>query len=102
MDQGCKQLVIFLKTIYQVEMREHMCLKIIKEILVKLSENKCLLEWINFKKYSTWGSGLCTNSLVPDQAKVWNPSDPMGDDFHLHGTAGVRACLLGPWLLSHS
>lgn len=83
-------------------MREHMCLKIIKEILVKLSENKCLLEWINFKKYSTWGSGLCTNSQVPDQAKVWNPSDPMGDDFHLHGTAGVRACLLGPWLLSHS
>ena len=33
--------------IYQVEIREHMCLKIIKEILVKLSENKCLLEWMN-------------------------------------------------------
>jgi hypothetical protein len=49
-----------------------------------------------------WSSGLCTDSLVPSRAKVWNPSDTLGGDFHLHGTAGVRPCLLGPWLLSHS
>ena len=30
------------------------------------------------------GGGLCTDSLVPGRAKVWNPSDPVGGDFHLH------------------
>ena len=25
---------------------------------------------------------------------------PMGGEFHLHGTDGVRSCLLDPWLLS--
>jgi hypothetical protein len=49
-----------------------------------------------------WGGGLHTDSLVPGWAKVWNPGDPMGSDFHLHGTTGVRPCLLGPWLLSCS
>ena len=51
------------------------------------------------KKGDLWGSGLCTDSLVSSQAKVWKPGDPMGGDFHLHGTEGVRLCLLGPWLL---
>jgi hypothetical protein len=46
-----------------------------------------------------WGSGLHTDSLVSSWAKVWNSGDPMGGDFHLHGTESVWSCLLGPWLL---
>jgi hypothetical protein len=36
-----------------------------------------------------WGSGLHTDSLVSSQAKVWNPKDSMGGDFHLHWKEGV-------------
>ena len=52
------------------------------------------------KRRSLWGSGLCTDSLFSSQAKVWNPGDPMGGDFYLHGAEVVRSCLLDPWLLS--
>lgn len=38
---------------------------------------------------SVWGRGLCTDSLVPGRAKIWNPGDLVGDDFHLHDTEGV-------------
>ena len=26
--------------------------------------------------------------------------DPVGGNFHLHGTEGIPSCLLDPWLLS--
>jgi hypothetical protein len=41
-------------------------------------------------------SGLHTISLVSSGTKVWNPGDPMGGDFHIHGTEDVRSCLLDP------
>jgi hypothetical protein len=51
------------------------------------------------KKEDVGGSGLRTDSLFFSRAKVWNPGDPVGGDFHLHGTEGVQPCLRSPWLL---
>ena len=56
------------------------------------------MDWLS--KVFMWDSGLWADSLVPGGAKVWNPSDPVGGDFCLHGREGVPPCLLGPWLLS--
>jgi hypothetical protein len=49
---------------------------------------------------SMWDDEMCTDSLVPGQAQVLNPSDQVGGDFHLWGMAGARPHSLGPWLLS--
>lgn len=51
---------------------------------------------LSFISVALLGSRLCTDSLVPNQAKIWNPSDPVGRAAH------VWPHSLGHWLLTCS
>jgi hypothetical protein len=43
--------------------------------------------------------GCSQTAWSPVECRSWTPGDPIGGDFHLHGTEGVWSCLLDPWLL---